>query len=59
MNGFLLGLLEDSDKKIFRREKEPLGMVIPMIILAAAAVGLGIFPNALIRFLNSIITTIL
>lgn len=59
VNGFLLGLLEDSDKKIFRREKEPLGMVIPMIILAAAAVGLGILPNALIRFLNSIITTIL
>ena len=34
-------------------------MVVPMAFLAAAAVGLGIFPNTLIHFLNSIITTIL
>lgn len=58
VNGFLPGFLENQ-KEEFHREKEPLSMVIPMIILSAAAVGFGIFPNALIRFLNSIITTIL
>lgn len=57
VNGFLPGLLNPEEN--FRQEKEPLGMVIPMAVLSAAAVGFGIFPNALIRFLNSIITTIL
>ncbi len=56
VNGFLPGAdYENTDGK-----KEPVKMmVIPLVILAALAVLLGVFPNGLTNFISNIVNTIL
>lgn len=59
VTGFLPGREENGQFKTYRREKEPVAMVIPMVVLTVAAVGFGLFPNGLMRFLSGICSTIL
>ncbi|MDE6874763.1 MAG: proton-conducting membrane transporter [Lachnospiraceae bacterium] len=59
VTGFLPGKEADGREVVYRREKESIWMVLPMAVLTAAAVGFGIFPNGLMRFLNTICGAIL
>ena len=40
-------------------EKEPVGMLVPLLILAALAVLLGLFPNPVISYVTDLAATLL
>ena len=55
VNGFLPGADYNYEKL---EKKEPsMTMLLPLLLLAAAAVGLGIFPNPLTEFISRIVST--
>lgn len=58
ITGFLPGQEEGGKAIVYRREKEPLAMVLPMAVFTVAAVGFGMFPNGLMRFLSEICGTL-
>ena len=40
-------------------EKEPVGMLVPLLVLAALAVLLGLFPNPVISYVTDLAATLL
>ncbi len=59
INGFLPGQEENGKAATYHREKESLWMLLPMAVLTAAAVGFGMFPNLLMKFLNGLCSAVL
>lgn len=57
IKGFLPGT--DYDYGSLQKREPNLWMIIPLIILAALSVGLGIFPNPLTEFIQGIVETVL
>lgn len=57
IKGFLPGA--DFDYGSLQKREPNLWMLIPLIILAALSVGLGIFPNPLTEFVRTIVGTVL
>lgn len=57
VKGFLPGA--DFDYTTLQKKEPNLWMVIPLLILAALSVILGIFPNPLIEYIGAIVNTVL
>lgn len=57
IKGFLPGT--DYDYGSLQKREPNLWMIIPLIILTALSVGLGIFPNPLTEFIQGIVETVL
>jgi len=56
INGFFPGPGDDCRKRGNQGNQDPdFSMMIPVLLLTAAAVVLGIFPNALVSLLEQII----
>ena len=56
IHGFLPGA--EFDGNTSERREPPLFMLIPVIILTALTVAIGLFPNGIIAYLSRIITKI-
>ncbi len=50
---------EHQETKKFQRDQIPLGMLIPIIILALGIIYLGIFPGTIFNFINQTVTALL
>ena len=58
VNGFFPGKKE-AEVPAEKKGEQPLGMLIPLVILAALSILLGIFPNPLEQFLREIVGTLI
>ncbi len=59
IRGFFPGEGEDGKPLAFEKKEPSWRMWVPMVILAALSVLLGLFPNALIDFFTGIAGTVL
>jgi multicomponent Na+:H+ antiporter subunit D len=50
---------QKQDSKQFKLDQVPLSMLVPIIILALGIIGLGIFPGAVLDFINQTIMRLL
>ncbi|MEI3338825.1 MAG: hypothetical protein V8R80_01750 [Eubacterium sp.] len=57
IHGFLPG--RDYDYQSLKKREPSVKMVLPLIILAAGAVIMGMFPGGLTRFLESIASAVM
>jgi multicomponent Na+:H+ antiporter subunit D len=57
VNGFLPGA--DFDYGNLKKKEPNLTMLLPLLILAALAVALGVFPNPLTEFIAALVNTVL
>lgn len=57
INGFLPGA--DYDYKSLKKREPAKSMIVPIIILAAIAVLLGVFPNPLVEMIQEIVNVVL
>lgn len=57
VKGFLPGA--DFDYSTLQKKEPNLYIIVPLIVLAALSVGLGIFPNPLTEYIQAIVGTVL
>ncbi len=49
----------DHEQKVFQRDKIPLSMLVPIVILALGIIYLGIFPGTVLNLINQTVSVLL
>lgn len=50
---------QNHESKKFQRDRVPLSMLVPIVIIAVGIVFLGLFPGTVLSFINQTVTTLL